>query len=164
MEVWISLATVLVGALATGILTYVNVRSRSRAELHETEQRLLADRRLPYYQRLFQISAIIAEEPRSAENTWRSNPRDAVQVLQNWYFVDGAGMFLTDAARKKFFALIKALRKGLSPPDVMRPMSEEEVRQICELAERLRQQLTQDVAVSQELRMGAADTAVAERA
>ena len=147
MEVWVGLATVLVGALATGILTYVNVRSRARTERAVVDQVRIRDLRRPHYQRLFQISQIIARVPADDANGWRSHPRGAAAALENWYFEHGAGMFLSEDARTRFFELLDALESGAASLDPRKSLPEKEARAICVLAGALRTQLSVDMTV-----------------
>ena len=147
MEVRVSLATVLVGALATGILTYVNVRSRARTERTVVDQVRIRDLRRPHYQRLFQISQIIARVPPDDANGWRSHPRGAAAALETWYFEDGAGMFLSTDARARFFGLLRALESGADSPEPRKPLTREEARDVCMLAGALRTQLSVDMTV-----------------
>jgi len=147
VEVWIGLATVLVGAIATGILTYVNVRSRRNAELRSIEARRLRDLRLPHYQRLFELSGVIVEGDTNVEDDWRVQPGIPLARLRSWYFHQAAGMFLTPAARARYFQLIQEMQSGVVVVRHGSMLTEDEAHKICVLAQRLRFQLTEDVAV-----------------
>lgn len=146
MEVWVGLATVLVGALATGILTYVNVRSRARRERTVVDLVRIRDLRRPYYQRLFEISRMICRVPDDATG-WRGDARGVAFALENWYFVDGAGMFLGDEAKARFFELLGALEAATGSSEPPQSVAEDAARHICELAGQLRTQLAVDMTV-----------------
>ena len=148
MEVWIGLATVLVGALATGILTYVNVRSRNAADRRLADLVRARDQRLPHYRRLFEVSRVITDVPSPAAASWRTSPSAATASLESWYFEGGAGMFLGDEARQRLFTLLRTLKSAAAPEQSGEPLSDGQARQICLLAEQLREQLTRDMTVA----------------
>lgn len=150
MEVWVSLATVLVGALATGILTYVNVRSRARTERAIEDRVKARDLRLPHYRRLFEVTRLIARLPAEDVDSWRSKPLGAAGRLEEWYFEDGAGLFLTREARVRFFDLFRALEDAASSVQPGGRVPHDEAHKICVHAEQLRTQLTLDMTIDVE--------------
>ncbi|TFV67963.1 hypothetical protein E4P40_23860 [Blastococcus sp. CT_GayMR20] len=154
--------TVLVGAVVTGILTYVNVRSRKAAELELIEERRLRDLRLPHYQRLFDASGTIVEGPPPHSDHWRFQPGAPLLTLRRWYFDEAAGMFLTPAARDRFFDLVNALHSGVTTLQAGSILTDDEADGICLHARKLRFQLTEDVGVGRAPGQRATDAMTAE--
>ncbi len=106
MEVLIGLVSVLLGAVAGALGTYVTTKARMRLELQLAYDRALRDLRLPHYQRLFHLSGCIPREWRPGEEPTRAELQHLREGFHDWYFgPDAGGLFLTQAAKDHYLRL-----------------------------------------------------------
>jgi len=140
--VWISVLTLIGGAVASGALTYVGTR-RKLALDYDAD---LRKRRIEAYQDLWKgLEPLSRYEPIPFSHT---EAKDLAEGLRSWYFRDG-GLFLSTTARNDCFALQDILRYvvngwGWETPDKLNltPEAQEALRAY---GSRLRTSLTLDV-------------------
>lgn len=158
METLIGIAGVVLGAVAGTIATYLTTRSKMRWELVYAYDRELREKRLPHYQNLFHLSGTVPREWRPDAVPARTELWKIRELFHDWYFgTDAGGMFLSEAARDRYFALQNGLQTVAGPDpsagEAGEPLTSAEQATLYQLASALRHQLSSDVGTAQSPRL-----------
>lgn len=131
-----------------------------RWELVYAYDRELRDKRLPHYQKLFHLSGAVPREWRPGTVPSRAELGQIREQFHDWYFgTDAGGMFLTEAARDRYFALQNGLQTAAAGPGPSgdggggEPLAAAEQTTLYQLASALRHQLSADVGTAQSPRL-----------
>jgi hypothetical protein len=128
----------------------IQLSKRRRVNL---EQRVAYDRnlqqlRLPHYQRIFRLTESFPRQWRTGQEPSRADLRQISRVFHFWFFgEEPGGMFLTDASRTAYFALMNAIQSAGYSSRGADPISESE--SLLRLAEKLRYQLIEDLGTAE---------------
>lgn len=102
----------LLGAVGGALATWLGLHWKIRQGLQAQYDRDLRARRLRAYQHLWTLTEPMARYASPAPVTRETFERMATQ-LRHWYFHDG-GIYLSDEARRAYFALQRALADALA--------------------------------------------------
>lgn len=154
MELWIPLLSGAVGAILgaiTGTIgTLITLRRRVDLEQRVAYDRNLQELRLPHYQRLFRLTESFPRRWRTGQEPSRADLRQISRVFHFWFFgEEPGGMFLTDAGRTAYFALMNAMRSAGYSSRGADPISDSELGTLLDLAEKLRYQLIEDLGTAE---------------
>lgn len=116
------MVSVLIGALSaigTHVLTLEATRSRMRRELeHEADRELRGQRRAAYVELWKRLEALSLYAPPHQVDAGTLLRLSA--GLRDWYYTVG-GVFLTEAAKQRYFALQDLLQVHATRPEPIRP-------------------------------------------
>ena len=151
MEVWIGLVSVLVGAVAGALATFITTRNRIDLEQRAKFDYELRGLRLKHYQDLHHVSERLPRQFfSSAEEPTREDLLDLREAFHQWYFGPSAGgMFLTEAARERYFKLMNGLQSMGEPSGDAVVLTADEQQTLRDLAHDLRQQLRADLGTAE---------------
>jgi hypothetical protein len=143
----------LVGAVVGGGLTWLTARWQLRKELEYGYDKELRAERVAVYKELWKLSERL---PRyhSRGNPTGSEVEESIENFHQWFFEVG-GLFLSDDARKAYFAMMNRLRVVADNRGTAR-ISSQDVNDLFRVGEDLRRQLVFDVGAGRppELRTG----------
>jgi len=103
------------GVLLGGMFTYVATRTQQRYARHQADRDRLLRLRTDVFRRLWGLTKPL-QRNLDIEEIQRLPIDDLVDRLNDWYFDDG-GMYMTEACRRTYFALLEELfrAKGTGP-------------------------------------------------
>lgn len=144
MQLLIGLLGGLIGSIVGGTITWLTSRWTLQRELEHSYDKELRAERLNAYKQLWQLTEAL---PRHhwPKNPTRSEIRELIERCHTWYF-DVGGLFFSQKTKDAYFKVMNALDKvtGRKAGDNT-PVTDDIVRDLFDLGERLRLNMAADV-------------------
>ncbi|MCR6489032.1 hypothetical protein M8542_40010 [Amycolatopsis sp. OK19-0408] len=138
----IGIAGAVAAALVTGLLTYFVTAWKVRHELHVEYDRGLRSQRLKAYAELWSWTQSFSRYRPTAVTG--DGAAELIDRLTDWYF-QGGGMYLSAAAREKYFAFMNSLKKAAERTGSDGALGTVDFRVLQRRTSELRTQITKDV-------------------
>lgn len=153
MQLLVGIIGAIIGATIAGLSTYLIGRTQMRRELEYAYDRDLRARRIVSYISLYKLTGNM---PRywPTGNPARSDLLNWGRGLDDWYFGEAGGLFLSDPARQTYLQLLDVMGAITNVEDRSDSLlSEEEVQRLWRAGQALRRQLAADVGAAENPRV-----------
>jgi len=160
MELLVGLLGALVGTAAGGLSAFFTSRAQMRRELEYAYDREVRAWRVQGYISLYKRTA-------NFPRYWPTNPartdlRSWVDGLDDWYFAEAGGLFLSNNTRQAYLSLLDVMAAIANDNSSGGQLSDEEVDRMWRAGQALCRQLAADIGAAENPRMIAVGTVLAD--
>jgi hypothetical protein len=148
VELIIGLLGALLGTTAGALATLLTGRAQMRRELQYSYDRELRTRRMDAYVSLYRQTG-------NMPRYWTTNPARSLlstwaNGLNDWYFKEAGGLYLSDAARDAYLSLLEVMATMANDDSSGERLSEDEVQRLWRAGQALRRQLAADIGAAED--------------
>lgn len=146
-----TLLAAIVGAIAGIAGTYLGAILKFRKDLEAEYDKDIREKRIAEYKKLWELTQDFARYERPRPYALQ-DVQELMTAMHAWYF-QGAGLFLSDSSRPKYFAFKDALQELIAASVQDQPLDPDKDAKAQERAHTLRMTLAGDVGTRKKLEL-----------